>query len=194
MPRTAVDPVPQVDCSEEAALFDRRPFKSLEELHETTLEYFKMMWHRELGVLAAAQYCAKNKVSVPQWVVERTPSLLATLLNGRSGKRGRASNPVARYRQDMIDHARWSAVKEIRDKQTEISHHLSELRAMSKVPAHVTKETEKMLTWVGENLEQAYRCAAMLLRGTLAFAGPEAVKQSYLRVEKSSRDPQQMLR
>src|SRR5436190_20532610 len=108
----------------------KRPFKSIAELHAERLECFRVSWHRELGVAAALDYCAKHGLEAPRWVVEQAPALLCNALR-RSGpkNRGRACNPIARYRQDMIDYERWDAVRDIRAKQKEIRKEVNELRS-----------------------------------------------------------------
>ena len=171
-----------------------RPFSSIEDHHRERLESFRVMWHSEVGVFAAAFYCAAHKLALPDWLVPRLPVVLSALLTGPTGKRGRANNPIARYRQDLIDYARWDAVKEVRYKQTELLEEVNELKAMRTVPTAMLKERTKLLAWVGESLEQAYLCAAALLAGGRASGGYDAVRKSYRRVERNSRDPGQLLR
>jgi hypothetical protein len=137
----------------------------------------------------------QNQLDVPPWLRDEAEAVLcARLSSAKRGKRGRASNPVARYRQDMIDFERWDAVREAREKQTEIRQQVEELSAMLRPPASLLREREKMLHWVGDDWLRAYECAAMILSGTAASGGPDAMKASYLRVNRNSRDPDQPLR
>jgi hypothetical protein len=94
----------------------------------------------------------------------------------------------------MIDFERWDAVREAREKQTEIRQQVEELATMLRPPASLLREREKMLHWVGDDWLRAYECAAMILSGTAAAGGPDAMKASYLRVNRNSRDPDQPLR
>ena len=66
-------------------------------------------------------------------------------------KRGRSVNLVDRYRQDMVDYARWDEVKTVREKQIEIREEVDFLRANpKKAPPHWLEDREKMLKWVGD--------------------------------------------
>jgi hypothetical protein len=173
----------------------KRPFESIAELHAERLECLRVTWHRELGVAAALDYCAKHELEVPRWVVRETPGVLCNALSRLgSKKRGRSCNPVARYRQDMIDYERYDAVRDVREKQTELREVVDELRSRTKLPAQMLEEREKMLLWVGHTWLRAYECATMILAHTEAFGGPEAMKASYLEVRRNSRDPKQALR
>src|ERR1043166_5679019 len=61
----------------------RHPFNSMEELHAERLECFRVMWHRELGVAAALQYCTANNLPIPQWAGEEVQRVLANALSLR---------------------------------------------------------------------------------------------------------------
>ena len=159
------------------------------------LECLRICWHRELAVAAAIHYCTEHEFPAPQWLIDEAGNVLFSLLShAKQGKRGRASGAVARYRQDMIDFARWEAVREVREQQVEIREQVEELRAISGAPKSMLQEREKMLNWVGHDWLRAYDCAAMILRGTDAAAGPDAMKASYLKVAQNNQDPSQALR
>jgi hypothetical protein len=173
----------------------KRPFNSIEELHAERLECFRVIWHREIGVTAALWYCAANKVTVPGWAAEEAQLVLCNALRPRRArKRGRASDPVARYRQDMIDYARYEEVVTVREKQKEIPEQVEELRSLGPQGQSLLAERLKMLAWVGHTWLRAYECASMILAHTDACGGPETMKASYLEVARNSRDPRQTLR
>ena len=173
----------------------KRPFGSIDELHAEQLECFRICWHRELAVAAALRYCSQHRLNAPHWLVGEAETVLCAQLRPKKrNKRGRASNAVARYRQDMIDYERWDTVREVREKQTEILKHVEELRAISRVPRSLLQEREKMLHWVGHDWLRVYECASMMLAKTRAAGGPEAMKASYQRVKRNSKDPDQQLR
>jgi hypothetical protein len=99
-----------------------RPFDSLEELHETELDYLRKMI--ETGVVmaipAAKHYCLTHGIDVPAWLIRHSIELeCADLRPGKPKRRGRTANPVARHRQDMRHYERWDAVCEIHEKQKE---------------------------------------------------------------------------
>ena len=101
---------------------------------------------------------------------------------------------MARYRQDMVDYARWDQVTVVRQKQIEIREEVEELRAKRNVPKSMLEEQEKKLAWVGKTLNRAYECAAMLLEGDEAYGSPEAMKRSYFQVKRNSGGPRHTLR
>lgn len=162
----------------------RRPFRSIDELHAEQLECYRRSWHRALGVAAALHYCAKHDLTLPRWVLSAAPIVLGCALSkSLSNKRGRSGSPLARYRQDMVDYARWDAVCEVRSRQISLREELDELRACKAAPRPLTEEHEKLLRWVGHTWLRAYECAAMILAQTIARGGPDAMKGSYIRVK-----------
>jgi hypothetical protein len=174
-----------------------RPFESLEQLHETELNYLKRMI--ESGVViaipAAKHYCVTYGIDVPAWLTRISIELeCANLRHGKRKERGRTANPVARHRQDMRHHDRWSAVCEVREKQVEVRIENEKLRTLSNVPRHFLKEREEMLRRVGSTFEDAFRCASDLLAKTESFGCPETMKASYLRIERECRDPKKAMR
>jgi hypothetical protein len=175
-----------------------RPAESLKDLHERRLDWLRVMVYggSAIAIPAAIQYCSKNNLIVPQWLVQITavhyPALLRT---DAPKKRGRSVSLVDRYRQDMRDYARWAEVKTVREKQIEIREEVDFLRANpKKASAGRLGDREKMLRWVGKSLRRAFECASMLLADTCAFGGPDAIKSSYLTVEKVNRTQSQPLR
>ena len=175
----------------------KRPFRSIEELHQREMDYLKRMWDSgfTIAVPAALHYCNEHRLNVPPWLLKAALDAHCALLRGdKPKKRGRAASLVARFRQDIIAYARWDAVCECREKQKEIRQQVNDLRARPNVPQDLLKEREKMLAWLGHDWLRAYECAAMLLKGSEAYAGPDAMKASYIRVVQLSRDPMQATR
>src|SRR5690349_3700635 len=106
-----------------------RPFRSAYEMHAERLESHRRTWHRELGVAAAIYYCDRYDVDLPRWVLSAAPVVLGQALSkSLSKKRGRSSNPIARYRQDMIDFTRWDVVRDTRTQQIDVRQGVAELR------------------------------------------------------------------
>jgi hypothetical protein len=173
------------------------PFASLTALHDHELFCLETMAQSgvALAVPAALHYCVQNQLSPPPWLLPATTEMLCGLLKReKPTKRGRSRGAVARYRQDMIDYARWDRVMVVRGKQQEILEQVQELRTLPKVPKGILDEREKMLAWVGRTLNQAFECAAMLLEGSEAFGSAEAMKRSYFQVKRNNRNPDQALR
>jgi hypothetical protein len=181
-----------------------RPFRSIEELHETELDILETMFRSGsvVAVPAAADYCTVHGLVAPAWLTKASDDLLCRLLRCDPPKKlGRASSPLARYRQDGIDLARSDEVSVVREQQENLCRQVAELRALLKTPRELPqkrekllKEKEKMLDWLGHTLERAFECASMNLVGTEAAGAPDAVKQSYFRVGKNNKDPKQTMR
>jgi hypothetical protein len=81
----------------------------------------------------------------------------------------------------MIDFMRWDMVRQARYWQKEFS---GSLIANAEAPMIRKFHPMKMSDWYGHTWFRAYECASMLLRDTLAFGGPDAMKASYCRVER----------
>jgi hypothetical protein len=170
---------------------------SLDEIHQRQLSWFQAMAQggSELAPAAALDYCDRNGVTAPAWVMEIATAGYCNALTGFSPKKlGRSSGPIERYRQDINDHARWSEIIDLRFKQTELREHVEMMRTRGQTSKANPSEAEKNLAWVGNSLERAYECASMLLRGTPAFRGPDAMKASYFRVIQTNREQAQPLR
>jgi hypothetical protein len=169
----------------------------LDRFYQRQMGWFEEMHDSGVAVAipAALHYCGEYDLQAPKWLIRAADDLLCSLLRReKSNKRGRACGHVARYRQDMIDHARWSEVQVVRQKQIEIKEQVDELRAMANPPKVVLAERQKMLDWVGRTLRRAFECAAMLLEGTNAYGSPEAIKRSYFEVIRNDREQKRPLR
>lgn len=166
----------------------RRPYRSLEELHEAELSVLMRMPQRELGIAAAMHYCAKHRLVPPPELVCAAATVFCELLRReKPQKRGRAAGTLARYRQDMIDYTRADQVRVVREKQQEIARQVEELKQLN-APPHLMKEQKKTHDWVGTDWLRVYACVSAMLRDTDAFGGPEAVKASYLRYLQNSKN------
>jgi hypothetical protein len=168
------------------------PFDQIEELHEAELDCLKAMFKSGLAVAlpAALHYCVKHRLAIPLWISSASAQSQCDGLRGDiPKKRGRASPVLAGYRQVAIDYCRYDAVVTTREKQKELLAEAKSLRAGSNVPRGLLKRKEDMLAWVGRSLLHAFDCAAMILAGSEAGAGPDAMKASYRRVKRHLGDP-----
>lgn len=159
-------------------------------LHRLDEEYFDqlrqlMAWHKEIAVAATLDHCAERSLVPPSWIVEPAAQFLPALLHGRgSGRRGRSCNPVARYRQDQIDYLRWDSVVYTRAKQPEIRERVAVAREYKSYPSRYLELEEKLEDWIGSDWIRAFEVASMYLQGSYSHGGPDAVKVSYLKVQK----------
>jgi hypothetical protein len=170
---------------------------SLEEHYARELSHLATMVRSGVAVAvpAALNYCAEHELWAPPWLLQSATDLVCDLLiREKSNRRGRSAGYLARYRQDLIDYARWDEVDVVRRKQLEILEEVQQLQKMQNVPPKLLKEREKMLAWVGSTLNRAFECASMLLQNSNAFGSPEAIKRSYFQVRRNSRDPRFRLR
>ena len=141
------------------------------------------------AVLSALRHCIKYEVPPPAWLLKTTYDLAVGAATNKSPRKsGRAGNPFARLRQDLIHFARWDVVTMIRRKQTEIREEKSELMSLRSVPPDVVREVDNRLRWIGSDWPRAYECAAEELLETDAYGSPSTMKASYQLVERLSRD------
>jgi hypothetical protein len=145
----------------------------------------------ELGPAAALHYCAEIGLPAPTWVVEAASQTYCAHLNPKTPrKRGRSSGSIERYQQDMIDLMRWEQLVDCRYNQKKCQHDAELVRTDARdLPTRYRESYLKMADWAGRDWLRAYECASMMLRGTPAFGGPDAVKASYCRVERNNKDP-----
>lgn len=180
------------------AIFER-PFRSIEELYETRLAELEKMYRSgiDLAVAAAADYCAVHDIVAPAWLTKASADLHCRQLRSDTPhKRGRASSPLARYRQDGIDLVRFEEVNQARQHQKEYRQQIKELLALPATPRELPQrrerslaEMKKMVEWLGSTFERAFECVSMSLEGSEAAGGPDSIKQSYFRVGKNNKDP-----
>jgi hypothetical protein len=173
------------------AIFER-PYESLEQLHETELEYHKLMLASgvPIAVPAAMYYCAKYGLNPPRWLIIESAKMLCAYLRGNVPKeRGRSAGIINRYRQDAIDSARWDAVIEVRKNRASLRKDIDELRALpGRKARNILNERSKVLDWAGTNNDDAFECASLLLADTPAHGKPGTIRRSYLKVEKNMRN------
>ncbi len=174
------------------------PHESVEELHETELEYHEQMFVSgvPIAVPAAMYYCAKHGLNAPRWLIIEAAKMHCDHLRGNVPKeRGRSSGIINRYRQDAVDHARWEAVIEVRENRDSLREEINELRALPGRKARdILNESTKLLDWAGTNNDDAFECASLLLAETPARGRPDAIKRSYRKVEKNMRNPATAMR
>ena len=167
----------------------RNARKSPDILDEDYLESLGKLhrWHPEIAVAAGLDYCAERMIAPPAWIVSHASGVMNALLTGpKPGRRGRSCNPVARYRQDQIDYLRWDAVVTARENQPIIRDRVVGMTAYaSEFPARYIALEEKLLNWIGHDWIRAYEVASMYLQGSYAHGGPDAVRRSYLKVQRN---------
>lgn len=149
----------------------------------------------DYAILDAEVYCGRNELPQPEWLwrAERKCALDA-LLGRVPVKVGRAANPLARLRQDMIHAARWDAVNEVRDKQKEIRQQVEDMDAMSDPPRNYLEQRRHELAQIGSTRRDACEFAPRLLIGCESYAGADAFEHSYKIVRRSFKDPKQVMR
>lgn len=167
-----------------------RPDRPVDRLHEEELDRIRAMCaQNDIAIAAGMYYCATEEICPPPWLVRGAAKLMIELLKReKSQKRGRAAGRIARYRQDLWDFERWSAVLEIREIRERNDKDLKELAARSakqKLPKHqkeLFQNLEKARKWLHQD---TFECASMSLRGSHAYASAMAVKKSYRRVQEA---------
>jgi hypothetical protein len=159
-------------------------------IYERELEYFRAATgHRELTVAAAMEYCAKWKISPPEWLVADATTLLIELLKSqKANKRGRGGNHIARYRQHLCDLNRWDAVLRIREIRAKSACEMGIIRKCRKPPAKgwdIGFEKRRQ-AWLKQG---TLECAAIYAAQCEPRVGVDAVKGSYRRIERMNADP-----
>ena len=178
-----------------------RPFRSIEELHETELDEFETMFRSGsvVAVPAAADYCTVHGLVAPAWLTKASDDLLCScpawltkasadlfckILRLDTPKAiGRSNGFITRLRQDMIDYARWDQVDAFEDTLRHIRREIAKLRALPKTPRELPqkrekllKEMEERLKELGANLDCAYEYAVKNLKETEAARGVDAME------------------
>jgi hypothetical protein len=152
----------------------------------------KVGQHNDLAYAAGLRHCVVEGIEPPLWLLQEIDALLTNLLTReKPRKRGRHAGRIARYRQDMRDFSRWCAVDEVRRHRQEYKEKAEE---MSKYSADQRRRygcIDKIQRWFKYG---TFRCAAMSLLGTEAFASPDTVRASYRRVERRMRSPAEAFR
>ena len=169
--------------------------KSLEEFHEAELEDIKLMFKSgsQIAVTAAMDYCVRHGFNPPHWAMaESVKAQCANLCGDTPRNFGRSNGTVSRYRQDGIDFVRWDTVQEVRKNRKILRNTIKSL-ADSRDEAAPERRAycEKLMRWARQN---SFKCASMLLAGSPAFGGPEAVKTSFCTVEQNIRNQASAMR
>ena len=181
--------------------------RSIEEMHEDELHNCERAFNAGLIVAAgaAADYCEQHRLAAPEWVVAAAAKHLAIAWRKDAPKkRGRVSGAIAECRRYKIDFERADEVDGVRRKQVELREEVEALIRLGEAKDAVSEkkrqllldEKKKMLDWVGSDLARAFACASMILleAGADASGGSDAVKASYLRVKKATRNPEEAMR
>lgn len=162
--------------------------KSLDEFDARELGSLKRSYSsgNEHAALDAAVYCRQHGVQVPVWLLDALIKSDAERLLGVTHRRpGRAGNPHAQYKCDLVDFTRWDRVVSIREAQTLIDEELAIVRALPKVRRAVLKELEKQQACLGQSRLDAFALASVELEGNPAAGGPDAIEKSYKRVQRN---------
>jgi len=166
-----------------------RPFESLEEFHGTELEEFKLMFESgaHIAVTAAMDYCVRHGLNPPHWAMTESVKVQCAELCGDAPRKfGRSNGTVSRYLQDGIDFVRWDAVHEVRENRKILR---DTIKSLAKSRDDATRDRrahcEKLVRWARKN---SFECASVLLAGSPAFGGPDAVKTSFGTVERNIRN------
>ncbi len=153
----------------------------------------------EAGIVAALYdailICLEADLPSPKWVQIGTARLMKEMFSGGlERKKGRTGNPFARYRNDMIHYARWDAVMDARVLRAALSPVVFVGRQYPEFSEKEEKDKQQLKanlsTWVkGMTWQDAYEGAANMLKGTPASGAPATMKNSYIKVNKASKDP-----
>lgn len=170
-----------------------RPVRDITEFTRRELAFHKIAY--DAGVLAALYdafaFCRQFELHPRAWMVEATMKTLEQLFAGKlSQGRGRTGNARSKYRADLVHFTRWDMVKSLREHQ---KHYREQCEGLAKLGISDEKRrqvTADMLD-AGRTWDDVYEHAAIQLEGTAAYGSPSTIKNSYLLVKKSNRDPKQ---
>ncbi len=173
-------------------------WKPLNERHAEDLDLLRKMVAAGVGVATAAamHYCAKYQLEPPPWLVRESAKVQCSNLRGDLPQGlGRSSGVTNRFRQDAIHYWRWSVIMEIREKREYLKREIATLQSNKGREANkLLNDGKKMLEWLGTNNDRAFECASLILAETSARGGSNAMKKSFLKVERDMRDPGMALR
>jgi hypothetical protein len=188
----------------------------LQEHHRIELEAFQSSFHKELAIAQMLFYCAEENICVYGPMLKTVAALFCELLqNQKTNQRGRTAGPILRYRQDYWDLERWHAVNLIRKIRKKTSRNM---KFLGKQCARLTRllkyedgkakcrddakmrDLREELAWrqyqfTDEGKWQVwlkngtFECASRSLAGRKARAGSDAMRASFMRVEKKLKDP-----
>jgi len=105
--------------------------------------------------------------------------------------RGRSAGIVKGYFQDALHYARWDAVIEVRENCEKLRRTAKQLRKLKNPKTRGRlKEIENLI----REAKASFKCAAKLLLRSPAYAGADAIKQSYREVEQNMKNPATAMR
>jgi hypothetical protein len=171
-----------------------RPFESLEEFHEAELEEIKLMFESgtQIAVTAAMDYSVRHELNPPHWAMTESVKAQCAELCGEPRHLGRSNGTVSRYRQDGIDFVRWDTVHEVRNNREILRYTIKSLAKSRDDAAREHRDyCEKLIRWARRN---SFKCASLLLAGSPAFGGPDAVKTSFRTVVQNISNPASAMR
>lgn len=122
--------------------------------------------------------------TVPRWVVEDARQWLAVSCAWPTA-RGRTANPRARALSDYIHFYRWDMVLAIRQHQAQCSENVEGLRQL-KIPRNKIAAIMAGYRDFGHTWADAYQHASHELANHPAFGSADAIKKSYLRVQRNT--------
>lgn len=137
--------------------------------------------------------CKQGNIPFSSWVAN---AMMKTLERQFAGKFatgiGRKGNPKSSYQTDLKHFMRWDIVKYVREHQKTV---WAEYKEVLRSPKLSKEERDRLIRYApydaGKTWEDAYHHAAEALKGTIAFASAATIKNSYLLVEKASKNPSQ---
>ena len=132
--------------------------------------------------------------------------MMTFIADGLCGRGPKGFGKFAKVRDEhlslLIHYLRHDVVCEVRAQQTLLAKEVSETMKLPKsayiklthTQKEVIRERQALLKWVGKSLEQAYDCAADLLKNTIASGKPSAIQRSYFEWQKISKQPEKIKR
>ena len=131
--------------------------------------------------------CHETREPIPLWLVQGSIELIKMLFIGKSlAKRGRTGKPAARSKADLTDYARWDAVKEFTERQTEI------LAFLDHPSFRDQRKNRPQLFALGQDKTLDQRCAAVSelfnLSNDPAKGRPDTILRSYKKVEREMKN------
>ena len=161
--------------------------------HDRRLNEFKAaVAHREIAIAAAMDYCAEVGISPPEWLTKEAANLLSRLLKSEHVNAvGRSRGPIRRYRQEMIHVDRWFAVHAVRDIASKVRRDRRILRKEGKTFSKALREryrleVDRRSKWLKQG---TFTCASLYLSGSESYAGPDAIRASYRKIERLNAAP-----
>ncbi|MCZ6740980.1 MAG: hypothetical protein O7D27_02340 [Alphaproteobacteria bacterium] len=163
---------------------DRDKKHDLADYHNRRLEEYRRSYeHGSLPALFdALVYCRRKKCAIPNWIMDGAIYEVGQLLSGQAFKgKNSAKSRVTKFKKYWRHFVRWDAVMELRDKQLETKNELTQLMKID--PDHQAtmdlKRRTDVIIW-----EHVYEIAAESLLRSPFHAGPEAIRRSYLDINR----------